>query len=72
VWYYVLVREIRAPQNKSKRRKEMKSIASMEAWSLFDGGWRSVDRDLLQDEYKLTNEEADRLTRELKSIEENQ
>lgn len=50
----------------------MKSIASMEAWSLFDGGWRSTDREELKAEFKLTNEEADRLTRELKSIEENQ
>ena len=40
--------------------------------SLYDGGWRSTDREELKREYGLTDEEADRLAGELKEIEENQ
>ena len=40
------------------------------AAALYDGGWRSDDRDELIEEYELTEEEADSLVKELKKIEE--
>ena len=38
--------------------------------SLYDGGWKSTDREELKREYGLTDEEADELVAELKKIEE--
>lgn len=37
---------------------------------LFDGGWRSSDKEELKREYGLTGEEANELVAELKAIEE--
>lgn len=42
------------------------------AASLFNGGWRSTDRDELIREYDLTETEADELCEALKEIEEEQ
>lgn len=39
------------------------------AASLYDGGWRSEDRDDLIDEYDLTEDEADAICAELSAIE---
>lgn len=36
---------------------------------LYDGGWRSADRDMLIGEYDLTEAEADDICNELKEIE---
>jgi len=41
------------------------------ASSLFDGGWRSKNRNCLQEEYKLTDDEVDVLCRYLQKLEEN-
>lgn len=38
---------------------------------LFDGGWRSADKDALMSEYGLTEIEAERICEELKEMEEN-
>ena len=38
------------------------------AASLYDGGWRTEDRDRLIDEYNLTEEEADDICKELAAI----
>ena len=38
--------------------------------SLYDGGWRSEDKEELIREYDLTAEEADEIVAELKKIEE--
>lgn len=40
------------------------------AVSLYDGGWRSTDRDQLIEEYGLTPEEAASICKQLKDIEE--
>ena len=42
------------------------------AASLYEGGWRSSDKEEITKEYGLTREEADELVAELKAIEENQ
>ena len=39
------------------------------AWSLYDGGLRSTDRDQLQADYSLTDAEADALTDALRECE---
>ena len=39
------------------------------AWSLYDGGWRSTDREWLQSDYSLTAAEADALTDALRECE---
>ena len=39
------------------------------AWSLYDGGWRSTDREWLQADYSLTDAEADVLTDALRECE---
>ena len=38
------------------------------AASLYDGGWRPEDRDQLIEEYKLTDEEADEICKELSEL----
>lgn len=39
------------------------------AWSLYDGGWRSTDREQLQADYSLTDAEADALADALQECE---
>lgn len=39
------------------------------AAALFDGGWRSDDREQLINEYDLTDEEADKIVLELERLE---
>ena len=39
--------------------------------ALFDGGWRSADRDALMSEYDLTEIEAIEICEALKEMEEN-
>lgn len=39
------------------------------AWSLYDGGWRSTDREWLQADYSLTDAETDALTDALRECE---
>lgn len=39
---------------------------------LFDGGWRSADKDALMREYDLTEIEADKICEELKEMETEQ
>ena len=41
------------------------------AAALYDGGWRSTDRDQLMSEYGLTPEEADELCLALYEMEQN-
>lgn len=48
---------------------EKLNINSDLAYSLFDGGWRDTDKDYLQEEYKLTEEETDNLCYMLEEIE---
>ena len=36
---------------------------------LYDGGWRAKDKEQLIDEYNLTEEEAEKLIRELANLE---
>ncbi len=40
------------------------------AVALFDGGWRSTDKEPLIKEYDLTEEEAEQLTEALKVLEQ--
>lgn len=40
------------------------------AWSLYDGGWRSTDREWLQADYSLTDAEADALADALRECEQ--
>lgn len=47
----------------------LKDIESSAA-ALYDGGWRSADRDQLIAEYDLTANEADVLCKELERIQE--
>jgi len=47
---------------------KIQSIAS----SLFDGGWRSSDREQIQAEYELTDDETDSICQELEAMEDNQ
>lgn len=49
----------------------LKDISSSAA-ALFDGGWRSSDREQLIQEYDLTKEESDLLCEELERIENQQ
>ena len=42
----------------------------MNAAALYDGGWRSTDRDQLMSEYGLTPEEADRICEVLAVLEQ--
>ena len=49
----------------------LKDISSSAA-ALFDGGWRSSDREQLIQEYDLTKEESDLLYEELERIENQQ
>lgn len=44
-------------------------MASYRAAALYDGGWRSEDRDQLMQEYDLTDQEADEISTELAEIE---
>ena len=37
---------------------------------LFEGGWRSKDRNWMKDEYRLTDDEVDILCRHLQKLEE--
>lgn len=46
----------------------IKDITSSAA-ALYDGGWRSADKDQLMSEHELTPEEADALCRELEKME---
>lgn len=39
------------------------------AAALYDGGWRAEDKDELQKEYDLTNEETEEICRELERME---
>ena len=48
----------------------MRSETEYSAASLFDGGWRSKDREELISFYDLETEEADEICEELKRIEE--
>lgn len=41
------------------------------AASLYEGGWRSSDKEELMKEYGLTREEADELVAELEELEKN-
>lgn len=40
------------------------------AAALFDGGWRSEDKEALMAEYELTDEEAEEICEELKVYEQ--
>ena len=40
------------------------------AASLYDGGWRSEDKEALMAEYELTDEEAEEICEELKVYEQ--
>ena len=42
----------------------------MNAAALYDGGWRSTDRDQMMSEYNLTREEADRICEVLAELEQ--
>lgn len=41
-----------------------------EAASLYDGGWRAKDRDAIQKEYDLTDDDTDAIVEKLKEYEE--
>ena len=41
-----------------------------DAASLYDGGWRSTDKEELMTEYELTEEEAEKICEFLKEYEE--
>lgn len=55
-----------------KGNQKMRSETEYSAASLFDGGWRSKDREELIGFYDLEAEEADEICEELKRIEETQ
>ena len=38
--------------------------------SLYDGGWRSTDKEMLMSEYGLTNEQASEICKGLAELEE--
>ena len=40
------------------------------AASLYDGGWRAADRDAIQKEYDLTDDDTDAIVENLKKYEE--
>ena len=47
-------------------------MAQEEAAALYSGGWRAEDREEMQKEYTLTEDEADEIIRILKRLEEDE
>ena len=55
---------------RQRRRKGQKMMdVQASAAALYDGGWRSTDREELKAEYQLTDEEATQITEQLKEYE---
>lgn len=48
--------------------KDVQSVAA----ALYDGGWRSSDRDELMQEYDFTSDEADAICEQLREYEDRQ
>lgn len=64
--YYMYIKQARQGRRRYKMLKDIESSAA----ALYDGGWRSADRDQLIAEYDLTANEADVLCKELERIQE--
>jgi hypothetical protein len=52
-----------------KTLKDFSAEIQSKAAALYDGGWRAADRELIQEEYKLTETEADEMADALAIIE---